>query len=68
MSNKIVDTVQGQMWDMHAKEWLGKEHFMRDIVGINVEYADLLIFSGDIPIEIDVSKKEPEQTLPPWEL
>lgn len=68
MSNKKLRTTQGQMWDMFAKDRLGEECAMRDIVDINVEDADLLVFSGEMFINMPESrKKDPVRTLPPWE-
>lgn len=68
MSSKIIRTVQGQMWDQIALDRLNVEHDMRDVVDLNVSYADALILSGELNLSIpETPKQDPVRTLPPWE-
>ena len=68
MSNKTVRSIQGQMWDQIAVAKLNNEKDMRDIVDINVDYADCLDLESELKISVpEKATITPTRTLPPWE-
>lgn len=64
-------TVQGVAWDQIARERLGSEYAMHEIIARNLHLRGTLLFSGDIAVSVPEktaeTAKPPTESLPPWE-
>lgn len=59
---KTITAQQNQTWDMLAKEHLDFEYFTKDIMLLNPQYADVVIFEGGEQINIpDFENDEAEE-------
>ncbi len=67
MAVRTHTTSQGEMWDQLAKDLLGSELLMGQLIAANPTHADTVIFSAGVMLTVpDVS---PQPTLfpkPPW--
>lgn len=65
-----TSTIQGQAWDQIAKDRLGGEYAMHELLKANWQARGVLLFSGDIPLTVpdlpETQKKAATQSLPPW--
>ena len=65
-----ISTVQGQAWDMIAKDRLGGEFTMHRLMAENIDAMGVLLFSGDITLTLpDIQAREVKpliESLPPW--
>lgn len=64
-------TIQGQAWDQVAKAFYGSEKLMDRLVASNIDDADVLLFSGGMPLGLpDVDAREARRATvqaAPWE-
>jgi hypothetical protein len=60
-------TNQGDMWDNIAFNELGDSSRMTEIIALNTDYKDVIIFSGNIVLELpEPSLSVDVLPLPPW--
>ncbi|BBF42009.1 hypothetical protein lbkm_0691 [Lachnospiraceae bacterium KM106-2] len=61
-------TVQGDTWDIIAREQLGDEKYIGQLIDCNLKYIDMVIFSAGVSLAIpEIDSEEEEDTdLPPW--
>lgn len=65
---KTYRTQQGDTWDLISFKTLGDEHYVSQIMELNFQYRDQVIFSEGVNLqipEIDTSSEQ-EMDLPPW--
>lgn len=65
---KTYRTQQGDTWDLISFKTLGDEHYVSQIMELNFQYRDQVIFSEGVILqipEIDTSSEQ-EMDLPPW--
>lgn len=66
----VYKTIQGDTWDRIAYEQLGNEEYMKELIRANLEYAEVLVFSAGVLLEIpEVEKEEKElesDVIPEW--
>lgn len=71
MAARTVRTTQGQAWDQLSKAEYGAEKLLHAVVEANIEEADAVLFSGDMPVSIPAVDAEAQSRaldlLPPWE-
>ncbi|MDR2946282.1 MAG: hypothetical protein LBV79_06015 [Candidatus Adiutrix sp.] len=64
------NTTQGLAWDQIAKERLGTEFRMHELLSANWKSRGVLLFSGDISVAVpevaSQATKSPAESLPPW--
>ena len=59
-------TVQGDTWDGIAYKLGGSEACMIPLIQANLHYADTVIFSGGITLNVPELPVETSDNLPPW--
>jgi len=60
-------TTQGQAWDEIAREALGDEKLMHELMRANPEHRLTVFFSAGTELTVpDVSADHKPETLPPW--
>ncbi len=66
-----IRTIQGQAWDQLARASYGSEKLMHHLLSSNTDNADVLLFSGNTPLEVpDVGADETRRAAvqpAPWE-
>ena len=69
MRSEII-TTQGLAWDQIAKERLGIEFRMHELLAANWKSRGVLLFSGDIAVAVPETAgrepKSPVESRPPW--
>ena len=64
---KIHTTVAGDTFDILAITYFGNEKLASDIIRINPDYCDVLIFDAGVKLVIpSTSSVVMPETLPPW--
>lgn len=66
---KTYRTIQGDTWDMIAKNQLGDEHFMSKLMEVNFQHRELSVFPSGVVLtlpEVSQTPQEIELNLPPW--
>jgi phage tail protein X len=64
--SKTYVTIQGDMWDSIAKKNLGSEYYMTNLIDVNPEYRETVIFPAGVRLAIpEIADPEPTN-LPPW--
>ena len=68
--SKIYNSIQGDTWDKIAKEQLGSEYLMSELIVANLSLSHYAIMPADLQIvipDINVSPRTIDpQLLPPW--
>lgn len=63
-------TIQGDTWDAIAYRLWGKEYLMNELLSVNPEHADVILFCAGVVLavpEIELSGHiSPVTELPPW--
>lgn len=59
-------TVQGDTWDGIAFKLYQNSYLMTLLINANPDYADVVIFSSNITLNVPDKPAEASQTLPPW--
>lgn len=62
-------TIQGDTWDIIAKNVYGNELFMDKLIKANIDYRKIVIFSAGVVLEvpeIDTTSAEYDVNLPVW--
>jgi phage tail protein X len=60
-------TSQGDMWDNLARELLGSEKYMYQLIDANPDYQDTVIFSAGIYLTVpQIDTATTSEALPPW--
>ena len=63
----VYNTSQGQAWDQVAKEKSGSEKAMGQLLPVNRNEMDALLFAGEIELAVPQIQAQPVRSLPPWE-
>jgi len=64
---KTYTTKQGQAWDQVAKEVLGSEKLMHEMLRANPEHRYTMFFSAGTVLTVpDVEVVNQPENLPPW--
>jgi hypothetical protein len=59
-------TVQGDTWDLVAKQQLGSELYAPVLMAANEQYNQILVFGGNNELTLPEITTEEVSTLPPW--
>lgn len=60
-------TVSGDMFDLVAKKELGDELYVTEVLGVNLDKADIIFFPAGVELNIPATPGPiPDETLPPW--
>lgn len=59
-------TTQGDTWDMISEKLYGTPHRVAELISVNADHSDTLIFNGDIELRIPVIEENTSNTLAPW--
>lgn len=60
-------TQAGDTFDSLALQLYGEETLSHRIIAFNPDYADVLIFDGNVPLRLPIFEDlETPDTLPPW--
>jgi len=69
MAAKTYTTGQGDMWDQIARDQLGSELLMGQLIAANPAHASTVIFSAGVVLSVpDVSPQPTLFTQPPWKV
>lgn len=64
---KEYTTREGDTFDALALEMYGEETLAHYIIEFNPDYADVLIFDANVPLQLPIVENvETPDTLPPW--
>lgn len=67
MTSKIYITMQGDAWDTIAYRLWGQERLFMELVKVNPEYLDTLIFPAGIELKVPARPENyVKKELPPW--
>ena len=59
-------TIQGDMWDSIAYKVYGSEAGINTLLEANQEYADVVVFSANIALQVPEYIAPESSRLPPW--
>ena len=59
-------TTQGETWDMISEKLYGTPHRVAELISVNADHSDTLIFDEDIELSIPVLEEHKSNTLAPW--
>lgn len=60
-------TVLGDTWDMIAFKIWGKEKYAKELVEVNLNYVEIVIFSSGVVLNVpNVTITTDNSSLPPW--
>jgi len=59
-------TLQGDTFDIIALDFYKDEKKASEIIKVNPQYADLLIFDAGVELKIPILNNSAPSTLPPW--
>lgn len=66
--SKTYKTIQGDMWDSIAFKLMLNEASMNELLELNQEYADTVVFSAGVILQVPERTEEANtsKNLPPW--
>ncbi len=64
-STKYV-TRQGDTWDNISQAFYNNPFKTAELISVNSEYADTLIFDQGVQLNIPILESSSPETLPPW--
>jgi len=59
-------TIQGETWDAISQAFYDNPFKVADIIAVNPQYADVLIFEDGTELYIPILESESPDTMPPW--
>lgn len=59
-------TNQGETWDQISMDFYGTPYKIAELVSCNPQYSDVVIFDGNIALNIPILESEAAETLAPW--
>lgn len=59
-------TTQGETWESISMDFYGTPFRMAELISCNPQNSDVLIFDGDIELNIPILEEETAKTLAPW--
>lgn len=59
-------TIQGDTWDLIAYKTLGSEYLLPFLLEVNQQYRNIIIFSGNIVLEIPDIETDEITERPDW--
>ena len=65
----MYKTIQGDTWDIVAKKLLGSEMYMSDLIRVNPDYQEYVIFPAGVELnvpKVEQTTAQEESMLPPW--
>lgn len=63
---RLYTTMQGDTWDQIAKRALGDEYLLHEIINVNPEYRETVIFPANVQLRIPDIPDKNEQAVPAW--
>lgn len=63
---RTYTTIQGDMWDLIAKRLYNNEASLNVLLRANQQYADIVVFSAGIVLEVSEYTAPVTSMLPPW--
>lgn len=59
-------TIQGETWDTISEDFYDTPFKVSDLIAVNPQYADTLIFDDGVELNIPILDSESPDSLPPW--
>lgn len=63
---KTYTTIQGDMWDSVAYKVYGSEAGINALLEANQEYADAVVFTANVVLQVPDYTASESSSLPPW--
>lgn len=67
----IYQTIDGDTWDLISYKLFGSEFFIHELISLNLQYRDYVIFPSGVKLYVpNISKQDTsksiKESLPPW--
>lgn len=59
-------TTQGDTWDLISQMFYDTPYKVKELIACNPQHSDVLIFDGNIGLNIPILAKDTSTTLAPW--
>ena len=59
-------TTQGETWDTISLDFYGTPYRVKELIECNRMYSDVLIFDGNVELNIPILDEASASTLAPW--
>ena len=66
MQEQFYNTVAGDTWDLIAFKVFGQENLMTELLQANIQFANIVIFPGNVKLIIPKISKEAKEGKAPW--
>lgn len=66
MQDYLYKTEQGDTWDLISFKLFGNEKFMKELLELNIELSEFVIFPAGVELSIPKISKVEKEGVAPW--